>query len=107
MSASSLVDAFGRVSAFCPGQMVAYGTSALSDVSGVAMTPQIVPGAGATSWSAQSPLVVVPQGPLLGTLTITKTIQPTGSYFVVRSSNAADVTPISWWLYSTLPTNFV
>jgi len=103
MSAASLVDAAGKIGVRCPGQMVAYGTSAL--VAGA--SPQIVPGAGATSWSAQSPLVVVPQGPLLGTLTITKTIQPTGSYFVVSSSNAADVTPITWWLYSTLPVNFV
>jgi len=104
MSASSLVDATGRVSAYCPGQMVAYGTTTLAG----GVSPNIVPGGpGSSLWSAGNPLVIVPQGPLLGTLTVAKTIQASGSYFVITSSNAADVTPISWWLYSPLPVNFV
>ncbi len=103
MSASSLVDAFGSISARCPGQMVAYGTTTL--VAGA--SPQIVPGAGQTSWSASSPLVIVPLSPLLGTLSITKVIQSSGSYFTINSTDPLDVPVVSWWLYSTIPVGFI
>ena len=105
MSASYLLGKGSQVgNSVVPGQMVAYGTTTL--VAGV--SPNVIPGgAGSSSWDAGSPLVIVPTGPLLGTLTIAKTIQASGSYFVITSSNAADVTPISWWLYQSLPVGLV